>query len=82
MSARDAVMDICDCNERRRKRRVRYNCARAQVHAWMFTSRCQLSKLLSARASAQKDSKLDVRGAVHHLSHGSSSPTAKQPAEL
>eukprot|EP00965_Chrysotila_dentata_P127529 4217550-Pleurochrysis_carterae.AAC.1 len=70
-------MDICDCKERRIKRRVRDNCARAHVHAWMFTARCELSKLLSARASAQKVTKFDVCGAVHHQSHASSSPTAK-----
>eukprot|EP00965_Chrysotila_dentata_P031647 1055193-Pleurochrysis_carterae.AAC.1 len=64
------------------KRRVRYNCAGAHVHAQMFTARCQLSKLFSAMASAQKVSKFDIRGAVHHESHGSSSPTAEQPAEL
>eukprot|EP00965_Chrysotila_dentata_P005315 174622-Pleurochrysis_carterae.AAC.1 len=54
MSALDAVMDIFDCKDRRLERRVRYKCAGAHVHAWMFTSRCQISKLLSARASAQK----------------------------
>eukprot|EP00965_Chrysotila_dentata_P064879 2150418-Pleurochrysis_carterae.AAC.1 len=37
-----------------------------------------MSKLLSARASAQKGSEFDVRGAVHHQSHGSSSPKAEQ----
>eukprot|EP00965_Chrysotila_dentata_P186672 6163536-Pleurochrysis_carterae.AAC.1 len=67
---------------KRLKKRVRYNCAGAHVHVWMFTSRCQISKLLSATASAQKDSKLDVRGAVYYQSHGSSSTTAEQPAEL
>eukprot|EP00965_Chrysotila_dentata_P074946 2476290-Pleurochrysis_carterae.AAC.1 len=81
MSALDAVMDICDCKERRLTKRVRYKCARAHVHAWMFTSRCQISKLLAAKASAQKDSRCDICGAVHHQSHGSSSPTT-EPAEL
>eukprot|EP00965_Chrysotila_dentata_P066959 2216706-Pleurochrysis_carterae.AAC.1 len=82
MSALDEVMDICDCKERRIKRRERDDCARAHVHAWMFTARCRLSKLLSARASAQKDSKFDVCGVVHYQCHGSSSPKAEQPAEL
>eukprot|EP00965_Chrysotila_dentata_P101402 3347509-Pleurochrysis_carterae.AAC.1 len=59
-------MDICDCKERRLKRRVR----------------CKMSKLLSATASARKDSTFDVRGAVCHQIHGSSSQIAEQPAEL
>eukprot|EP00965_Chrysotila_dentata_P168239 5555915-Pleurochrysis_carterae.AAC.1 len=59
MSALDAVMSICDCKERRLKRRVWYNCAGAHVHAWMFNSRCRMSKLLPARASAQE--KLKIR---------------------
>eukprot|EP00965_Chrysotila_dentata_P068816 2274113-Pleurochrysis_carterae.AAC.1 len=66
MSALDALMDICDCKERCLKRRVLYNYAGAHVHAWMFTSRRHLSKLRSAEAYAQKVSKFDVRGAVHH----------------
>eukprot|EP00965_Chrysotila_dentata_P153056 5058134-Pleurochrysis_carterae.AAC.1 len=74
-------MDICDCKERRLKRRVRYCFAGAHIHAWMFTSRCQICKLLSATASAQKDSTFNVRGAVCHQSHRSSSPTP-EPAQL
>eukprot|EP00965_Chrysotila_dentata_P034313 1142659-Pleurochrysis_carterae.AAC.2 len=81
MSALDAVITICDCKERRLKRQVRYNCVGAHVHAWMLTSRCQICKLLSATDSAQKDSKFDVRGAVHHQSHGSSSFTAEPTEE-
>eukprot|EP00965_Chrysotila_dentata_P106733 3525930-Pleurochrysis_carterae.AAC.2 len=70
MSALDAMMDICDCKERRLRRRVRYNCAGAHAHAWIFTSRCQGSKLLSARGFRAKRLKNDVCGAVEHQSHG------------
>eukprot|EP00965_Chrysotila_dentata_P090913 3000286-Pleurochrysis_carterae.AAC.1 len=47
-------MDICDCKDRRLKRRVRYKCAGAHEHAWMFTSRCQMSKRLSAAPPRKK----------------------------
>eukprot|EP00965_Chrysotila_dentata_P171460 5658337-Pleurochrysis_carterae.AAC.1 len=64
MSALDAVIGICDCKDRRLKRRVRYNCAGAHLGP-----------------PRKKNSKFDVRGAVYHHSHRSSSPTA-EPAEL
>eukprot|EP00965_Chrysotila_dentata_P254870 6212021-Pleurochrysis_carterae.AAC.2 len=61
MSALNAVMDICDYKE---KQLHLSTCLCVNVYFKVS------NELLSATASAQKDSKLDVRGAVHHQSNG------------